>query len=99
MNLLFVGTHNACRSILAETINRRLAGIRIDPAWLGESAVVAHWGLPDPSHLHGTDDEREAAFQTVTAALTTRIEAPLSRPFESVDQAALKRVLDTLGKL
>jgi arsenate reductase len=157
MNLLFVCTHNACRSILAETITRRLAGTRIDvasagsapsgrihpltvghlksggypveglrskgfddlgefepdavitvcdraanescPVWLSENAVVAHWGLPDPSHLNGTDAEREAAFRTVTAELTTRIEALLRQPFESMDPAALKRLLDTLGRL
>jgi arsenate reductase len=67
--------------------------------WFRENAIVAHWGLPDPSHLDGTDDELKAAFQSVAATLTARIEGLLSQPFESMNRAALKRLLDTLGEL
>lgn len=43
MNLLFVCTHNACRSILAETITRSLAGGRIGVASAGsQPAGVIH---------------------------------------------------------
>ena len=69
------------------------------PVWLSGNAVVAHWGLPDPSHLNGTDGERDGAFRSVAATLTTRIEYLLSQPFESMDQTALKRLLDTLATL
>lgn len=156
MNLLFVCTHNACRSILAEVITRELAGDRIQtasagsqpagrihpltveflqstgyqtaglrskgfddldgfdpdvvitvcdsaagegcPVWLSRDALVVHWGLPDPSHLDGTDAERTAAFETVAGILRTRIGALLNEPFESLDSAALNRVLQSLGQ-
>jgi arsenate reductase len=36
--------------------------------------AMAHWGLPDPSQVKGTRDERLAAFRSTQRALTSRIE-------------------------
>lgn len=156
MNLLYVCTHNACRSILAEVITRTLAGDRIGvasagsdsagrihpltieflesigqpvtglrskgfddlgefrpdivitvcdsaanevcPVWLTSDAITAHWGLPDPSHLHGTDAERMAAFRSVADTLEARVKGLLSQPFELMSEAEIRNLLNKLGQ-
>ena len=42
------------------------------PVWPGKPAV-AHWGLPDPAAVDGSDAERRAAFVRTYDELETRI--------------------------
>lgn len=44
------------------------------PVWPGRP-VTAHWGLPDPAGVAGTDGERRAAFRATFDALATRVQA------------------------
>lgn len=44
------------------------AASRECPLWLGE-AVKVHWGLPGPSRIQGSDEERAAAFNTLRREL------------------------------
>jgi arsenate reductase len=155
VKLLFVCTHNACRSILGEVIARKLGagllqtasagsspsgrvhpltlqylndhGYATDelcseslddmqdfepdvvitvcdraakepcPVWLG-SAVQAHWGLPDPSHLEGSDAERFAAFDAVAAIIEARISALLQSPFEVLQGEQLAVLLQSIAE-
>ncbi|MGE0080461.1 MAG: arsenate reductase ArsC [Thiohalomonadaceae bacterium] len=70
------------------------------PAYLG-SAVRTHWGVEDPAHATGTDEELDAAFYTAYRILRARIEAFLSLPLEHLkqDRARLKVELDRIGTL
>jgi len=63
------------------------------PAYLGP-VLRAHWGVEDPSHLVGSDEEIEAAFEQTYRIIRTRIEAFLAAP--TLSQAALDRI-GTLG--
>jgi arsenate reductase len=154
IKLLFICTHNACRSILAEVIVRDRAGDHVMtasagsapsgrihpltiehltrhgypttglvsggyedvgdfkpdvvitvcdraageacPLWLDATPKV-HWGLPDPSHLEGTEEERTAAFDSVIATLETRAEAlAQTLPLPS-GPVGLKAILDKIA--
>ena len=70
------------------------------PAYLGP-VLRTHWGVDDPSHVVGTEDEIGAAFETAYAILRTRIEAFLALPLEKLvnDKARLKAALDRVGTL
>jgi arsenate reductase len=70
------------------------------PAYLGQ-ALRTHWGVEDPSHVVGTDDEISAAFEQAYAILRARIEAFLALPLDELkhDQARLKAELDRIGTL
>lgn len=63
------------------------------PAYLGP-VLRAHWGVEDPSHLVGSDEEIEAAFEQTYCIIRARIEAFLAAP--TLSQAALDRI-GTLG--
>jgi arsenate reductase len=70
------------------------------PAYLGP-VLRAHWGLDDPSHVVGTEDEIEAAFERTYAIVLARIQAFLALPLDELkrDRARLQAELDRIGKL
>jgi arsenate reductase (thioredoxin) len=68
------------------------------PAYLGP-VLRTHWGVDDPSHVVGTDEEIDAAFEQAYAILRARIEAFLALPLDALkdDRARLKTALDRIG--
>jgi arsenate reductase len=70
------------------------------PAYLGP-VLRTHWGVEDPSHVVGTEEEINVAFETAYAILRARIEAFLTLPLDELkdDKARLKAELDRIGTL
>jgi len=70
------------------------------PAYLGP-VMRSHWGVDDPAHVSGTEEEIEAAFMQAYRGLRVRIEAFFALPLEELknDRARLKTELDRLGTL
>lgn len=70
------------------------------PAYLGP-VLRTHWGVEDPSHVVGTAEEIDAAFEKAYAILRARIEAFLALPLNELagDRAKLKAELDRIGTL
>jgi arsenate reductase len=70
------------------------------PAYLGP-VLRTHWGVIDPSHVVGTEQEIDAAFNQAYAILRARIEAFLALPLDELaaDRARLKAELDRIGTL
>lgn len=70
------------------------------PAYLGP-VIRTHWGVEDPAHATGTDEEINAAFDTAYRILRTRIEAFLALPLTDLksDPMRLKAELDRIGNL
>ena len=53
-------------------------------------SVSAHWGVPDPSKVEGTEGERLAAFRTAQKTLTKHIDLFLSLGPEKIDRFVLR---------
>lgn len=70
------------------------------PAYLGP-VLRTHWGVEDPAHATGTDEEIDAAFMKAYRILRARIEAFLALPLEELqnDRVRLKTELDRIGAL
>lgn len=70
------------------------------PAYLGP-VIRTHWGVEDPAHATGTDEEIEAAFYKAYNTLRARIEAFFELPLEKLknDKAALKAEMDTIAAM
>ena len=66
------------------------------PIWPGQP-ISAHWGVPDPAAVTGTDDEKRAAFRKAFSELSTRINLLLALPLEKLDRLVLKQKLDEIG--
>ncbi len=70
------------------------------PAYLGQ-VLRTHWGVEDPSHVVGSEQEITDAFELAYAILRARIEAFLALPLDGLveDRARLKTELDRIGTL
>jgi arsenate reductase len=67
------------------------------PVWPGQP-VTAHWGVPDPAAVTGSDDEKRHAFSEACRLLVNRIRIFTSLPLAKLDDLALKKRLDDIGK-
>jgi len=67
------------------------------PYWPGQPAT-AHWGVPDPAAVQGSDERKRKAFVAAYATLSKRIDLLLNLPVEHLDRIALKRNLDEIAK-
>ena len=68
------------------------------PAWTRRS-LVAHWPLPDPSFLPGTDEQRLEAAVRVAERLRLKIERLIALDFDHADEASLASQLEMIGQL
>jgi arsenate reductase len=68
----------------------------ICPIWPGHPAK-AHWGVPDPSAIQGSDDEKHKAFLQTFLQLRKRIELFANLPIEKLDRLALENEIQSIG--
>jgi len=73
------------------------AANEICPIWPGQP-MSAHWGLPDPAAVEGTDAEIAAAFADTYRMMNNRIEVFANLPHASLDRLSLQRHLDEVGR-
>jgi arsenate reductase len=66
------------------------------PIWPGRPAK-AHWGVPDPSRMGGSADEKRRAFAQTYVQLRKRIELFTSLPFEKLDRLAVQQEMQHIG--
>ena len=66
------------------------------PVWPGQP-MTAHWGLPDPAAVEGSDEEKRLAFRDAAVTLKRRIDLMLSLPLASLDAVAIRRELRDIG--
>ncbi|QYX55582.1 arsenate reductase ArsC [Roseovarius sp. SCSIO 43702] len=67
------------------------------PVWPGRPAT-AHWGLPDPAAVTGSDAQEALAFAETYRMLTRRIDAFTALPLETLDAMSLQSRLDAIGR-
>jgi arsenate reductase len=70
------------------------------PAYLGP-VMRSHWGVEDPAHVEGSEEEIDAAFMVAYRILRHRIEQFFALPLEELknDPERLKAELDRIGTL
>lgn len=68
------------------------------PVYLSK-AIRAHWGVSDPGHAEGTEDEKSAAFEKTFEILQLRVQKMLALPLETILPEQLTSELNAIGKL
>lgn len=68
------------------------------PVWPG-GPLAAHWSLPDPAAVTGTETEVRRAFAAVFGQLERRVGALVGLPLGALGPAELKAKLDAIGRL
>ena len=59
--------------------------------------VSAHWGVPDPAAVAGSEEQRREAFAEALRVLRRRVQELTSLPFDSLDRNALRTQLREIG--
>lgn len=67
------------------------------PVWPGQP-MSAHWGVPDPAAVDGSDAVRAFAFDDVYRMLSQRISIFVNLPLENSSKLSLQNHLDEIGK-
>ena len=73
------------------------AAKEVCPIWPGQP-LTAHWGVPDPAAVRGSEADFERAFRDAFFLLDRRISLFLCLPFKALDNLALKRELDNIAQ-
>ncbi len=60
--------------------------------------TTAHWGIPDPAAIKGTEAEISAAFSETYRMLSRRIKVFAALPFASLDALSLQTKLREIGR-
>lgn len=71
------------------TVCDRAAG-EMCPAWPGQP-ITAHWGMPDPAAVEGSDEVKRKAFHEVAVMMKRRIDIMRSLPLASLDRLAIQK--------
>jgi protein-tyrosine-phosphatase len=79
------------------TVCDRAAG-EVCPIWPG-NPLTAHWGVPDPADVEGTQAEKRRAFREAYLVLENRIKLFTSLRLDALDRLAVKRNVDEIGRL
>jgi len=73
------------------------AAKEVCPLWPGQP-LTAHWGIPDPAAVTGTPEVVERAFRDAFTILQRRIDLFLCLPLASLQQLAIQKEIDQIGK-
>lgn len=73
------------------------AGAETCPVWTG-APITAHWGIPDPAAMQGSDEEKRRAFLNAFTTLQRRISLLVALPIDKLDRLSLQASLRDLGR-
>ena len=73
------------------------AANEVCPIWPGQP-MTAHWGLPDPAAVKGSQAEVALAFADTYRMLGQRLGIFVNLPMDKLDRMSLKRRLDDIGR-
>jgi arsenate reductase len=73
------------------------AAKEVCPIWPGQP-MTAHWGIPDPGMVQGSEEQVAKAFRDAFLTLDRRISLFINLPLASLDKLVLKREVDKIGR-
>jgi arsenate reductase (thioredoxin) len=73
------------------------AAKEVCPFWPGQP-MTAHWGVPDPAAVTGTEEEIARAFRDAFGVLQRRIDLFLCLPIASLQKLAIQKEIDRIGQ-
>ena len=67
------------------------------PVWPGQP-VTAHWGVPDPAAVAGSDEEKQKQIRNAGVTLQRRIALMLALPLDRLDAMSIQREVRDIGR-
>ena len=60
--------------------------------------VIAHWGMPDPAAVVGSEEEKRRAFDDTILTISRRIDLFPALPIEKLSRLALENRVKDIGQ-
>jgi arsenate reductase (thioredoxin) len=60
--------------------------------------VIAHWGMPDPAAVVGSEEEKRRAFDDTILTISRRIDLFLALPIAKLSRLALENSVKDIGQ-
>ncbi|MEO8636686.1 MAG: arsenate reductase ArsC [Gemmatimonadales bacterium] len=60
--------------------------------------ILAHWGMPDPAEVEGSEAEKLRAFRETLVVLSRRIDLLLALPLEKLDRLRTAAAVRAIGE-
>jgi len=73
-----------------------IAAKEVCPVWPGQP-MTAHWAVPDPASVAGSEEQIGRAFHDAFNVLDRRISLLLCLPLSSLDRLAMQKEIDRIG--
>jgi arsenate reductase (thioredoxin) len=73
------------------------AANEVCPIWPGQP-MTAHWEVPDPAAVRGTEQEIKRAYRDAFLTLERRISFFLCLPLATIDKLAIRNEIDKIGQ-
>lgn len=89
-------TPDAPRMDFVFTVCDQAAG-EVCPVWPGQP-MTAHWGMPDPAAVEGSEEARHQAFRDTVVTMKRRLELMLALPIDKLDRLAIHREVKDIGQ-
>jgi len=77
------------------TVCDQAAG-EVCPVWPGQP-MTAHWGMPDPAAVEGSDDAKRQAFKSAAVTMKRRLELMMALPIDKLDALAIHKEVKDIG--
>lgn len=77
------------------TVCDQAAG-EVCPVWPGQP-MTAHWGMPDPAAVEGSDDAKRQAFKSAAVTMKRRLELMMALPIDKLDALAVHKEVKDIG--
>lgn len=77
------------------TVCDQAAG-EVCPVWPGQP-LTAHWGMPDPATVEGTEEQKLKAFRDVAVMMKRRLDIMMALPLERLDRLAIQHEVRAIG--
>ncbi len=77
------------------TVCDQAAG-EVCPVWPGQP-MTAHWGMPDPAAVEGSDDAKRQAFKSAAVTMKRRLELMMALPMDKLNALAIHKKVKDIG--
>jgi arsenate reductase (thioredoxin) len=67
------------------------------PYWPGQP-MTAHWGVPDPAAVSGTQEEKDRAFRSAFTTLERRVALFLALPLATLENMTIQEEIKRIGQ-